>query len=87
MAKINIAGVSSGSKDYTTHVVLTEDNEPGAEFPFTILGEAFVEIPWPTEPADVKVLIVDAAQGIMKKHKDAVDKKADLSEIDFPPIE
>lgn len=87
MAKINIMGVNSGSKSYTAHVVLTKDGPSGTPEDVIILGEAFVEIPEATEMADVKKRIVDAATRIMKKHQDSVDKKHDIEELDFPPIE
>ena len=87
MAKINIMGVRSGSKSFTVHAVLTEAGESGTPEDINILGEAFIEIPESTEMADVKKRIVDAATGIMKKHQDSVDKRHDIEELDFPPIE
>ena len=86
MARINITGVSMGSKDFTVHMVLTEEQEVDGQMVDNIFGEAFVLIPHMTEMADVKTKIVDAATGIMKSHKDAVQKKLDIKEIDFPPI-
>lgn len=87
MAVINIASVTSGSKKYTVHVVLTAEPVIDEETPVNVLGEAFLEIPEGTEMADVKDRIIDTAQGIMKKHKDSLDKRRDLDELDFPPIE
>jgi len=87
MAKINIAGVKSGSKDYTIHVILTEQQEVEGEIQDMPIGEAFVTIPQGTEPADVKDKIVDAANKIMDAHKDAQDKRKDIEEIEFPEIE
>jgi len=86
MAEITIVGVRSGSKDYTIHIVLTEDQDIEGESPVLVLGEAFLEIAEGTEMADVKTKIIDAATDIMKHHKDAIDKKHDLNELDFPPI-
>ncbi|MBA7708676.1 hypothetical protein ES703_117579 [subsurface metagenome] len=87
MAVINIASVQSGSKSYTVHVVLTEGEVVGDQSEVVVLGEAFLEIPEGTEMADVKDLIIKAAQGIMKKHQDSLDKRKDIEELDFPPIE
>ncbi len=86
MAIVNIAGVQSGSKSFTVHVVLTKDPVVDEQSDVVVFGEAFVEIPEGTETADVKTRIIDAAQGIMKKHQDSADKKRDISEMDFPPI-
>ena len=86
MAKINIAGVKSGSKDYTVHVILTEPQESEGRTWEQAIGEAFVLIPEGTEPADVKDKIVDAADKIMDRHKDAQDKRKDIEELEFPEI-
>ena len=86
MAKINIVGVRSGSKDYTAHIVLTEQQEVEGQMTDIPLGEAFVSIPQGTEMADVKAKVVDAANGIMKAHKDAQDKRRDIEELGFPEV-
>ena len=87
MAVINIMGVSTGSKSFTVHVVLTEDQNLDDPGNVVVFGEAFLEMPSGIEMADVKSRIIDAAQGIFKKHQDSVDKKKDIEELDFPPIE
>lgn len=87
MAKINIMGVRSGSKDYTVHVVLTEQQEVEGEPVDAPIGEAFVAISQGTEMADVKAQIVDAANGIMDAHRDAQNKRKDIEELEFPVIE
>jgi len=87
MAVINIVNVTTGSKSFTVHVVLTEDQNLDNPEEVVVLGEAFLEMPEGIEMADVKDRIVDAARGILKKHQDSVDKKKDISEMDFPPIE
>lgn len=86
MATIKIAGVGTGSKDYTVHVVLTEEQEVDGQPTDAPIGEAFIVIPQGTEMADVKDKIIKAATGIMKAHKDALDKRRDIEELDFPPI-
>lgn len=87
MAKINIMGVATGSKNFTVHVVLTEERDIEGSPVDVPLGEAFLDIPEATEMADVKARIVDASQAIMKKHQDSMDKRKDIEEMDFPPIE
>jgi len=87
MAKINIAGVRSGSKDYQVHVVLTETQTVEGEAQEVPIGEAFVLILEGTEMADVKDKIVDASEKIMDKHKDSLDKRKDIEELKFPEIE
>jgi len=87
MAKINIMGVRSGSKDYTVHVVLTEQQEVEGQMTDVPLGEAFVLIPQETEKADVKDKLVEAAKGIMDRHKDAQNKRKDIEELEFPEVE
>jgi len=87
MAKINISGVKSGSKDYTVHVVLTEKQDFEGEEQEVPIGEAFVIIPEGTERADIKDKIVDTAKKIMDKHRDALDKRKDIEELEFPEIE
>ncbi|MBA7648415.1 hypothetical protein ES703_56201 [subsurface metagenome] len=86
MAIINIAGVSSHNKSYTAHIVLTKDADPGDPTVVVVLGEAFVEIPQGIEKEDVKALIVDASQSIFDKHRDALNRRHDLDELEFPPI-
>jgi len=86
MAKINIMGVRAGSKDYTVHVVLTEQVEVEGQMINNPIGEAFVAIPQDTEMADVKDKIVDAANKIMDAHKDAQSKRKDVEELEFPEI-
>ncbi|MBA7672193.1 hypothetical protein ES703_80367 [subsurface metagenome] len=86
MANIHIIGVNSGSKSYTVHVVLAETANPEDPGDVTVLGEAFVELPEAAEMTDVWDKIIDAAHGIMKKHKDSADKRRDIEELDFPPI-
>ena len=86
MAVINIMGVTTGSKSFTVHVVLTEDQNPDDPEKMVVFGEAFLEMPEGIEMEDVKSRIIDAAQGILKKHQDSVDKKEDILELDFPPI-
>lgn len=86
MAEIRIMGVTMGSKDYTVHMVLTEEREEEGQLVDMPLGEAFLSILHGTKMADVKTQIIDAATGIMKAHKDALDKKQDISELEFPPI-
>lgn len=86
MAKIVIGGVRSGSKDYTVHVVLTEQQEVEGQMVDVPIGEAFVLIPQGTEIADVKDKIVDAANQIMDRHKDSLDKRKDIEELEFPEI-
>lgn len=87
MAVINIAGVRSEGKGYTVHVVLTAEPVIDQETPIDVFGEAFVEIPEATEMSDVKDRIIEAAREIMKKRQDSIDKRKDLEELDFPPIE
>lgn len=86
MAKINIMGVKSGSKDYTVHVVLTEQQQVEGQPQEMPIGEAFPTIPQGTEMADVKDIIVDAAEKILDAVKDAKDKRKDIEELDFPDI-
>jgi len=87
MAVINILNVTTGSKSFTVHVALTKDQNLEDPDEVVVLGEAFLEMPEGIEMADVKSRIVDAAQAILKKHQDSVDKKKDISELDFPSIE
>jgi len=87
MAEINIVGVRTGSKEFTVHIALIESQEGEGESAVNVLGEAFLEIPEATEMADVKGKIIDAATGILNAHKDAQNKKKDIEELDFPPIE
>ncbi len=86
MAKINIMGVKSGSKDYQVHVVLTEEIEIEGETVDNPIGEAFIPIAHGTSEVDIKDKILDAANKIMDKHKDSINKRADIETIDFPEI-
>lgn len=86
MAKINIAGVRSGSKDYTVHVILTEQQKVEGETVDAPIGEAFVDIPQGTEMADVKAKIIDAGNQMMDRHKDSQNKRKDIEELEFPVI-
>lgn len=86
MAKIRIDGVFNEGSNYTAHVALIESQMVEgveAEMP---LGEAFVNFPSGTEMADVKKKIIKAAEGIWKSHQDALDKRKDIEELEFPPI-
>lgn len=86
MAKIVIAGVKKGEKNYTVHVVLTEPQQTEMGLVDVALGEAFVPAPHGMEMADIRDRIKDAAEGIMDAHKDALDKKRDIEECEFPEI-
>lgn len=87
MAKINIAGVRKGDKNFTVHVILTEPRDIEGQTADLPIGEAFVAIPHGTEMPDIKDRIVDAAQGVMKAHRDAQDKRKDIEELEFPEVE
>ena len=86
MAKIKIGGVRYGNCNYSTMIYLVEthiENDQEVEVP---LGEAGVTFPSKTEMSDVRDMIIDTAQKIMSAHKDALDKKHDIEELEFPPI-
>ena len=87
MAKIVISGVSYDQSNYTVHVVLTELQNVDDQEEETAIGEAFLRFPSTTEMPDIEAKIIDAARGIMKAHKNSLDKKRDIQELPFPPID
>lgn len=86
MAKIHIASVDNNAFIYSVLINLTEVQTVEGEDIEVPIGEATVTFPHGTEMADIKTKIIDAAQGIFKAHKNALDKKADLEELEFPEI-
>jgi len=86
MAKIVIAAVSNAESTYSVLFTLTETQTiEGEELPVPI-GEATVTFPYDTPMDEIKKKIIKAAQGIMKSHQDAQDKRKDLDEVDWPDI-
>ena len=65
MAYISIMSVTTGSRSFTVHVVLTKDQNIDDPDKVVVYGEAFLEMPEGIEMADVKNRIVDAAHGIL----------------------
>lgn len=86
MAKINIVGVGKGEKNYVVHIVITEPQEVDGEIEEKAIGERFVPIPHGLEMKDIKDRIVKAANLAMDAHKDAIDKRKDIEELEFPEI-
>ena len=86
MAKIKISGVGYDQSNYTVMVTLVETRTEEGKEVETPIGEAAVRFPLGTEMADIKYKIVDAAEGIMDAHKNALDKRRDIEELDFPEI-
>lgn len=86
MAKIRVMGVRVGQGNHTIYVVLVEPEQVGEETQETPLGEASVTIAEGTTPAMVKKQIVNAAQGIMERSKEAKRIREKLQQVDFPEI-
>jgi len=86
MAKIVIAGVKRGEDNHSVHVILTEPQMIDGEEQQVALGEAFIPVPDGTKPAKVTAGIIKAARGIMAKHKQAVNYRQKLEQVEFPEI-
>ena len=86
MARIVIAGVSYDQVDYHVLVTLVEAHPFEGEDVDVPLGEAAVRIPGGMEIADIKKVIVKEAEKIMDAHRNALDRRKDIEEIDFPDI-
>jgi len=87
MAKIYVTGVKvDGEHNDTVHITLTEPTEENGETIDLSIGEAFVAIPEGMPNPEVKATIIQAAQMIMNRHKEAQGKKAKLDKVDWPPI-
>ena len=86
MAKIHIASVNNDETTYTVLITLTETQTiDGEDMPVPI-GEATVTFPHSTKMDDIKKAIIKTAQGIMKAHQNAQDKRRDLEEVAWPDI-
>ena len=86
MAKIRINGVSYDQSNYTVMLSVTETRVVEGEDTESPIGEAAIRFPSSTEINDIKSRIIDAAEGIMKAHKNAKDKRKDIEELEFPEI-
>lgn len=86
MATIKILSVSNDETTYSVLIALMESQTIEGEPVDIPIGEATITFPHRTETADVKDKIIDAAQGIMKAHQNARDKKKDLEELELPEI-
>lgn len=86
MAKIRIDGVDYDQSNYFVLITLTESQLVDGVETEVPLGEARIRFPSDTEMDDVKKKIIKAAEGIWKSHKNAQDKRHDISELEFPPI-
>lgn len=86
MAKIYIASVSNDEATYSVLTVLTEEQVVEGTPTEVPIGEATLTFPKDAPMETMKKAIIKAAQGIQDAHKDAKDKKQDLTGVDWPDI-
>lgn len=86
MAFITIGRCTYNQSNYSVLVVLMDTYLVEGEERPSPLGEATVRFPSHTPDDEIKKKIVKAAEAIWKAYSDQTNKKADIEQMDFPPI-